>query len=184
LIVGDAELPIATTNASGLFTVPDVFVGQKYTIRASYFGHTAYMGEIVVGTANVPYGDIVLYQTTFPPRGLTAAVAGTSVNVTWQAPFIPDPGSSRFTHCQTETIARGIGTNSANQFIKAHRFTQDQLHNMGVAGGKLAMVQFVAFQPANVSSAEIRIYTGGTGFPLNPGTMVYSQAVSAPFTPG
>ncbi len=77
-----------TTEASGQFTLPDVFASQTYTYVAAATGFQSFTGQVVVETTNLNMGDIVVNEIAYPPFGVVATenAAATQMNVTWQAP--------------------------------------------------------------------------------------------------
>ena len=78
----------ATTNATGNFTIPNVFANQTYNYVATATGYQPATGQVVVGTTNVNMGDITVNELAFPPYGVVAEEAAnfTNVTVTWQPP--------------------------------------------------------------------------------------------------
>ncbi|MDD2332032.1 MAG: choice-of-anchor J domain-containing protein, partial [Candidatus Cloacimonetes bacterium] len=86
----------ATTNATGNFTITDVFASQTYNYVAQATGYQPAIGEVVVGTTNVNMGDITVNEMAFPPYGVVAAenATFTQVNLEWQA---PNPGATGMT---------------------------------------------------------------------------------------
>ena len=87
-------------------------------------------------------------------------------------------------HSKDEVAVNGIGPTGGTAGISmVHRFTQEQLDDLGVMGGLLYIVSFQVFR-AGVSFAEIRVWTGGTITPqIHPGTLLHTQAVPLPYTP-
>ena len=108
-----------------------------------------------------------------PPRNLTAQVINRNVSLNWEAPGIE---SGWFTHSLSDELGNGVGTNSATTFTVAQRFTPAQLIEFGVAGAHLTKISFVP----NFANAEytIKVWTGGTGSPLAPGTLIAEQNVT------
>jgi len=86
----------ATTNATGNFTIPNVFASQTYQYTAMATGYQNATGQVVVGTTNVNMGDITVNEMAYPPFGVQAVenAAFTQVNLTWQA---PNPGAQGIT---------------------------------------------------------------------------------------
>lgn len=114
----------------------------------------------------------VTMEGLIPPNNLTANVDNTTVTLNWEAPFIADIW---FSHVQDEEFYSAVGTGDAEQFIAIQRFTPTQLSNLGVAGADLTKVKFYTFE--NSSVYTIKVWTGGTWSPRNPGSLVVEQYV-------
>jgi len=86
----------ATTNATGYFTINNVFASQTYNYVASATGYQNATGTAVVGTTNLNMGTITVNEMAFPPFGVVAEEAANFSNVTlnWQA---PNPGAQGIT---------------------------------------------------------------------------------------
>jgi len=78
----------ATTNATGNFTIPNVFANQTYNYVATAVGYQPATGQVVVGTTNVNMGDIIVNEMAYPPHSVVAQEAAnfSNVTVTWQPP--------------------------------------------------------------------------------------------------
>jgi hypothetical protein len=85
-----------TTNAQGLFTIPNVYASQTYQYVAVATGYQNATGQAVVGTTNLNMGDVICNEMAYPPFNVVATenTAGTQVTVTWQA---PDPNAQGIT---------------------------------------------------------------------------------------
>jgi hypothetical protein len=77
-----------TTNASGNFTIPAVFVGQTYDYVISHTGYNSANGQVTVNTTNVNLGTITLNETAYPVLNVVATQAAdeNSVSIAWNAP--------------------------------------------------------------------------------------------------
>ena len=170
-----------TSDNNGYFIIPGVYTSYTYELVISKPGYHKHVNDLVqVSTVDLDLGTITLYESALIPRNVIAGIAGDNVIVSWEAPSI---GTEKwFTHSLTDDIAEGIGQNFATQYIKAHRFSSEQLDELGVAGSELRKVAFFPFEPENVISTEIRIYTGGIGSPLYPGRLVHTQPVTTPLS--
>ena len=86
----------ATTNATGNFTIPNVFANQTYNYVATAVGYQPATGQVVVGTTNVNMGDIIVNEMAYPPHSVVAQEAAnfSNVTVTWQP---PNPNVENFT---------------------------------------------------------------------------------------
>ena len=171
----------ATTNAQGQFTLSGVYSFLTYTFRITSSGYQSYLNDVFeVNDTNINLGNIELVERPYPAMNVLAEAQDDRAVITWTE---PSGGSDIwFTHTQNDIIFNGVGVGSALQAIKAHRYTQEQLQELGVSGALLTKVSFFPRQPQNVISSEIRIYTGGSGFPLNPGTLIHSQPVVEPLS--
>ncbi|PKN79592.1 MAG: hypothetical protein CVU48_04890 [Candidatus Cloacimonetes bacterium HGW-Cloacimonetes-1] len=84
----------ATTNASGVFTITGVYANNTYNYTVAVAGYQGATGTAVVGATNLNMGTVTVNEIALPAAGVTAAVAGNNVNVTWIA---PDPNAQSFT---------------------------------------------------------------------------------------
>lgn len=82
----------ATTNASGQFSIPNVFSGHTYGYTANAAGYATTTGTVEVGSTAVNMGDIVVNEIALPPFGVVATEADNfqSVALSWEA---PDPNA-------------------------------------------------------------------------------------------
>ena len=82
----------ATTNATGNFTITNVFASQTYAYSANAPGYATTTGQVVVGTSNVNMGDVTVNEIALPPYGVVATESNdyTVVTLTWEA---PDPNA-------------------------------------------------------------------------------------------
>ena len=170
-----------TTDMQGKFTISNVFVDRTYTLTIEKTGYFVYVNDLIeVGFTDIELEAITLDERALLPRNVKAEIVGNDAVISWEEPIV---GESRwFSHVQTDNITNGIGQNRPAQYIKAHRYTPQQLQALGVAGTTLKSVSFFPYQPAYVSSTEIRIYVGGFSDPLYAGTMVHSQVVTVPLS--
>jgi len=85
----------ATTNASGQFSIPNVFSGHTYSYTANAVGYAAATGTVEVGTTPVNMGDIIVNEVAYPPHGVVATESDdySYVSLEWEAPV---PGGSGF----------------------------------------------------------------------------------------
>ncbi|MBP7117634.1 MAG: choice-of-anchor D domain-containing protein, partial [Candidatus Cloacimonetes bacterium] len=118
-------------------------------------------------------GTAIQAADLYPPTNLQAVVQGNDVHLSWDEP-VPPPTGEWITWCNPDDSGNGIGTGAAAEFDVAHRFDATDLADY--QGSTLTHVQFVPNEANCVYT--IKIWTGGT--PTAPGTMVHSQAVTAP----
>ncbi len=78
----------ATTNATGNFTITNVYANHTYNYVAHATGYQDATGQIVVGSTDVNMGDIVVNEMSFPPSNVVAteAIDGTNVTLIWNSP--------------------------------------------------------------------------------------------------
>lgn len=89
------EAYTATTNAQGVFTIPNVFASQTYNYVANALGYATATGTLPVGTTNVNMGDITVNEVAYPPHSVIANESADfqSMNLTWESPV---PGGAGF----------------------------------------------------------------------------------------
>ncbi len=78
----------ATTNATGNFTITNVYASHTYDYVAHATGYQDATGQVVVGTTDVNMGDIVVNEMAYPPYQVVAteAIDGTNVTLIWNSP--------------------------------------------------------------------------------------------------
>ena len=166
-----------TTNATGAFIIPEVYSSFTYTLTISYEGHTRYVDPLVeVGDSELDLGNIMLFERTAPPKNVVAQYEGDYVRITWEEGGGEDVW---FTHLNSYDYEDAWGGNFYPwEIIAVHRFTAEELEAFGVNGAELSVVSFFAGTGYD-NTWEIVVYTGGSDYPLDPGTLVYSQYVEA-----
>jgi len=158
-----------TTDADGTFTIPGVFVSNTYTLTIEKSGYFPYVNDsIEVGHTNLYLEDITLDERATRPINVVAVATDEEITLTWDE---PSDGKVWMSHARSDNLNMGIGGETIT-YIGAHRFSENQIYSLGVAGSMLERVAFFVFQSANFT---IQIYSGGTGFPLNPGELIYSE---------
>lgn len=110
-----------------------------------------------------------------PPANLTGVANGNDVTLNWAAPGTPGEGEW-ISHAADE-YNDAIGTNSAAEFSVAQRFTSAQLATLGVVGGQLTSVRFMAHEPA--ATYTVKVWTGGTANPYSAGTVAATVPVTS-----
>jgi hypothetical protein len=161
----------ATTDASGQFSIPNVFSGHTYTYSANAIGYAAATGTVEVGTTPVNMGDVIVNEVAYPPHGLVATESTdyTQVALEWQAP-VPG-GNGEWIHYDNGENNDSIGLTDGGEFVAAIRFPASELTDY--AGMSLHAISLF---PGDAGTYSLRVYTGGT--PTAPGTQVVDQ----PFT--
>ena len=173
--------PVAFSDAQGNFTITNVFGNRDYILVPYYHPYLSPAIPISLGSSNINMGDIFVNEATSPPRNLEAIDYGNATFLEWKPPYFPEPGW--ISHIASDPFSTHIGFNIPATMIIAHRFSQNQLASMGVSGANLTTVEFVPRFINYIASTQIRIYTGGSSSPLNPGTLVYTQDVTVPLGP-
>ncbi|MCB5287335.1 MAG: carboxypeptidase regulatory-like domain-containing protein, partial [Candidatus Cloacimonetes bacterium] len=161
----------ATTNASGQFTVPNVYANHTYNYIITADGYAQLPGQQVVGTTPVNMGDVMVNEVAYPASGVlaTEAVDGNSVTVTWNEPAA---GEEAWLHYDNGDSTNNIGTGAAADFDVAIRFPGNALlDHVGTS------LQAVKVWPAQAGQFSIRVWTGGT--PAAPANMVVDQPFTA-----
>ena len=77
----------AVTNASGIFTIPNVYTNHTYNYTVTVAGYQTATGQVVVGSTNVNMGDILVTEHTFSPILVHATDNGAMATITWYAPL-------------------------------------------------------------------------------------------------
>lgn len=82
---GDYE---AVTDAAGAFTIDNVYADHSYTYLAAADGFEPRTGTIEIGAVDYAMGSIILNETTYVPRNVSAAISNdyTNVEIQWLAP--------------------------------------------------------------------------------------------------
>ena len=163
----------ATTNATGYFTINNVFASQTYNYVASATGYQNATGTAVVGTTNLNMGTITVNELAFPPYQVVATEATDYSNValTWMA---PDPNAvGEWIYYDTGLNEDSIGLTAGGEFSAAIRFPASALTDY--AGMSLYAISLWPGDPATYS---LRVWTGGT--PTSPGTQVVDQPFTVP----
>jgi hypothetical protein len=117
---------------------------------------------------------VELQERASPPRAVVAVNNETNIALTWSEPIIGD--EQWFSHSPGQ-IQGGMGTGQAGLVKTAHRYTPNQLAGFNVAGTILTKVGFVPWVPY-ANSWELQVYIGGSGSPLQPGDLIYTQAIN------
>jgi hypothetical protein len=161
----------ATANASGVFTIPNVYASQTYDYVVTAQGYAPTNGQVVVGTTNVNMGDVIVNEIAFPPVNVIATEAAnySNVTVTWNS---PGTAQASWIHYDSGENDDSIGTGGVADFDVAIRFPASAL--MDYAGTSL---QAVKVWPAQPGSFSVRVWTGGNA------TAPAQMLVDQPFTP-
>ena len=185
-LTGYADHETVFTDSYGVFVFNDVYILQAYNIISNAFNYDQTITMIELETNDFDAGDIILNETSFPVRNLRVKIDNNlsqNANITWDPPHIPNLNETWLAHSEYDfDIGVGVEGGAAIEFalIPIHRYTQAQLQQLGVSGGFLTRIDFFPNNTGFVlgtASFELKVYTGGTGYPMNPGTEIYSQLV-------
>ena len=178
-ISGYAEFDEVLTDSQGLFSFPEVFGHSDYVLIANYFEYNELIHHFSTSSTDLDLGDVMIYEINYPPRNVWAEENKDNVHLTWEQPKFHNPNLLSFTH-STNDYFSGVGAGNVD-WMMAHRYSSAQLHEWDVAGYALHEVGFMLDSNSTIVSLDIRIYTGGSGAPLDPGTLIYEQSVSPHF---
>ena len=165
------------TNNLGDFIIRDVFANFTYELNVTMTGYQKHIDIIEIHNSDFHIPQITLAERAYIPYNFTAVKSGENVNLTWSE---PTPGQeSWFTHAHTLEIDNAMGGYMGNPaiLIPVMRFSQAQLQSFGVSGAELTAVDFVPF--TTNATYTIHIYQGGSGTPLDPGTLIHEQLIPA-----
>jgi hypothetical protein len=161
----------ATADASGNFTLTNVYANQTYSYLVGALGYANTTGQVVVGSVDVNLGDVVVNEIANPVNTVVATEAAnfSNVVVTWNE---PGQGGGEWIHYDSGENDDSIGTGGAADFDVAIRYPASALADY--AGMSLYSLKV---WPAQAGTFALRVWTGGTA--TAPATMVVDQ----PFTP-
>ena len=168
----------ATTDELGYFTITNIFGNTTYDVLITADSHNSHNEIITTDNTNYNFGDILLWERGLPVNNVLAIDNDTNVMITWDPPG--SISNDWFSFTNQNILANSIGVDRASVMIKAHRYTSEQLQSLGIAGAELTKVQFVPRQLNRIISTTVQIYVNGSGAPLNPGELIYSQKVNIP----
>lgn len=158
------------TDAGGLFTLPNVYGSQAYTLTVSADGYQDYVANLLLGTVNHDTGTITLSEFALPPLNPSAVESADQsyVTIDWEAPVTAEEG---WLHYDSGDNFTGFGT-QGNSFTVAVRFPASALADY--AGTSLFAMKV---WPNTGAGWNLRVWTGGNA--SDPGTIVVDQ----PFVP-
>ena len=175
-VTGPANYGPITTGTNGIFMIPEVVASTTYQLTIEKEGYITYSEPLVVGVTDLNLGNVMLYEIAYPARNVVAELEDGNMKISWDPPYIPVAGEW-FSHVQSNPFANHIGVNNPATLQKGHRYTQDQLEQLGIVGAQIFEVEFVPRNIASITSNRLRIFTGGSASPLDPGTEVHTQIV-------
>ncbi len=122
--------------------------------------------------------ELMTTPVFLPPGNLTANVNNRDVTLNWSSPDIQTL-NDWITY--SDSYNSGVGLDAAAEFMVAQRYTNSQLVQIGAINGQLTKVRFIGHEPT--ATYTIKIWTGGSENPYNPGNLVLSQLVSGTISP-
>jgi len=118
-----------TTDALGNYSIPNVFGGHTYTIKALLQGYQSYTSTIEVTSGNITR-NIVLNEIAYPAVGVVAEVVSNKVVVTWREPDSETLTAYRY-DSGTNSGYVGWPNGTRNSIVgAAHRGVTAELYNM------------------------------------------------------
>ena len=166
------------TNIQGDFVINHVISDKMYELTVSCDRYETYsMPTFFVASSDIVLDNITLLERPTAPRNVTAMEEGDNIRISWDDPR--DGSDVWFSHTTRNTFFDGAGVNGPFTLSYGQRYTQNQLQAFGVSGAYLNTVSFMSRESGNVATFSIQIYTGGSGNPLHPGTLVHQQFVPA-----
>lgn len=120
--------------------------------------------------------DYELIESLDPVVGLDHELyEDNNVRLEWYAPgtVLAEP---QWMHWDTGNNTNAIGTNSPIQFMVASRFTPENIEELNVAGLYINSIRFWPHE--GDATYTVKVWTGGSASPLNPGEEVHSQAAA------
>ena len=174
-----------TSDQQGFFTIPEVYSNYTYTLTIIKSGYLTFVDSVIeIGTTDTYLTDLILTERTIPARNVQVVEIDDEAVVTWEPPgSLPGDKDVFFSHQSGNADTAWGGNWAPNGATAIHRWTPEQLVAAGVAGADLTRIMFHIHPGNDVGgftsgvTVELRIYTGGTGTPLQPGTLVHFQPV-------
>ncbi len=159
------------TNTNGQYSFPSINSGN-YLVSAtkSNYNYVAEYVNIYAGQTTTL--NFTLVESVYPPSQLSAVVAGSNVNLNWQAPSVPTV--SEWICWGDGSPHTSLGWNVPYEFTVAQRWSPADLSQY--FGGYLSQIKF--YPCYSNATYTLKVWTGGTS--NNPGTQVYSQVISNP----
>ena len=158
----------ATTNATGQFTIPNVYASQTYNYTVTKAGYTNATGTVTIGTTNFNMGTITLNEIAIPATGVEAVLAAPNVNLTWMA---PGTGGGEWIQYDSGTNNDSIGLTAGGTFDIASRWPAASLTDY--VGQSLFAIRY---WPGDTATYSMRVWTGGSQ--TAPGQLVYDQPLT------
>ena len=172
-----------TTNASGAFTINNVYFQRTYSIEAYRIGYVRYFDDVIeVGNNNLVLPPIMLLERAYPVNNLLAVAGDTSATITWETPT-GGLDAEVYHSFRNASVGGWSSLVSPYDTKTGIRFSAKMLDERGIAGAELTNVYYFLHTLTVPGIHTIRIYTGGYG-ELNslsdryePGNLVHEQVV-------
>jgi len=156
------------TDASGNFSIANVFTGHTYAGTAIAAGYQPGSFDAVVGTTDLDLGTVLVTEVLYPATAIVAEIDGNDAVVTWGEPSTGGGPGSWLTKGAEENND-GIGTGGANVIRVAHRYTQAELTDyLGMSISAIKM-----FPREATATYTLNVWGGTDGM-----TELYSQDVT------
>jgi hypothetical protein len=175
-LTGYADYLNITTNAQGLFSIPNVYYGDVgdpfyYTITVTATGYNKFtQAEIPVSDTQMDIGTFTIIEKAPLPHHVTANLTGSIVNLSWNT---PGTGTNRLLTHSSDNYWNAWSFENAD-ITGAARFSPAHLAAKGAAGAVLTKVYFAVYDlPVQ---AFVYIWVDGTSI-TNPGTLVHTQEI-------
>jgi hypothetical protein len=171
-------------RALPVFLTSNGFVDDEVTFPGSftYFVKAHYTdddGESVPSNS-ITVSPIEGDDIKFPVSNLTGSFSEGDVILRWN----PAGAAGGVFSYSGNTFGNAIGAvTTPNDFEIVHRYTVTQLFEFGVLGADLTRVSFYpnhgSSQGDILPEYSIKIYTGGSAAPYDPGTLIHTQAIES-----
>ena len=136
---------LATSNASGVYTFPEVYANNTYELVAKLAGWETYNYTLVVGTTDPTEHDFVMIEKTYKPSNVVADRAAdcSEVVITWEAPV---PASATSYILDDGSIEYSMGINPGYNISLGNIFAVGE-------SGEVTSVELL-FEPRTTGPAE------------------------------
>ena len=120
-----------TTDANGLFTIPEVYANLTYEITVTHDEYNSYEGEVSVENFDLDIGTIILNEFTDAPTNVHGEQnpEGTVVTLSWNGPGV---GGSEFRYDDGEVVGQiGFSSTPPNAVFGAvhqHNSIIEEIH--------------------------------------------------------
>ncbi|MDP8231129.1 MAG: carboxypeptidase regulatory-like domain-containing protein, partial [Candidatus Zophobacter franzmannii] len=156
------------TDANGFFTFTGVYCDQTYQLTLNSLGYSTSSQDVVVNTADVDLGQIVLQEIAFAVNGVIAEELDTDeALLTWSPPVSSGTGGA-WVYKDNGVNSDGIGLTDGGTFEVATKYEVNELSIY--AGFYLNSMRFFLQSPA--TSVVLKIYSGNNG-----DVLLHEQAV-------
>jgi len=172
-----------TTDNNGEFNFENVYSSFTYSLKITKRYYLPYQDDFLeIGTDDIVYPNVMLYERANSPENVLATIEGNNVRITWEE----FPGYDIWiSHGSGNNIVGALGIEYGDpvSYTAVQRFDAEQLIALGVADGTLSKIAFWENDtPDGIGFGDgtftLKVYSGGSGTPLMPGTEIHSQPVN------